>query len=156
MLLALDASGSMGTLDGPGQRRVDTALRGVEGAVAHLGPRDVVGVWAFSGAGPRPVVPFGPPGAVAGALGGVEPGGTTPLYRTIAEGVAAVGPSDDRRVSALVVLTDGQDTEGKPDAAGCSTPCAARGSACSWWRWARRTARRRRSPRSPATPAGRA
>jgi Mg-chelatase subunit ChlD len=40
----------------------------------------------------------------------VRPAGNTPLFRTMTDGAAALGPADPGRVDAVVVLTDGEDT----------------------------------------------
>jgi Mg-chelatase subunit ChlD len=40
----------------------------------------------------------------------VRPIGDTPLFRTMIDAAAALGPHDPARVDAVVVLTDGEDT----------------------------------------------
>jgi len=125
VLLALDGSGSMAAPAGHDQgSRFDVAGRGIVRALELMGERDEFGLWIFpgdpGGTGAREAVPIGPRNgpvgdaprrqATDGALGQVQPRGNTPLYRAIVDGVRAVGPSDDDRISALVVLTDGEDT----------------------------------------------
>jgi Bacterial extracellular solute-binding protein len=124
VLLALDGSGSMATSAGRGQgSRLEVAARGIVDALELMGERDEFGLWIFpddrAGAA-RELVPIGPRDDLIGALPRREatgtaldqatPAGSTPLFRAIVDGVAAVGPSDDTRMSALVVLTDGEDT----------------------------------------------
>lgn len=123
VLLALDSSGSMRASAGDGTR-LQAAARGVEQALTLMGERDEFGLTVFpagpDGLGVRTAVPIGPRDgdvrgqsrrqAAAAELAAARPAGNTPLYRAIVEGVAAVGPSDASRVSALVVLTDGEDT----------------------------------------------
>jgi Ca-activated chloride channel homolog len=124
VLLALDGSGSMAASAGRGQdSRLEVAARGIVQALELMGERDEFGLWIFpdgQGGAARELVPIGPRDDLVGALprrqatgtvlGQVAPAGSTPLFRVIVDGVAAVGPSGDTRMSALVVLTDGQDT----------------------------------------------
>ncbi|GGS42441.1 vWA domain-containing protein [Actinokineospora fastidiosa] len=121
VLLALDTSERMGTPEAGGRTRLSAASGGVMAALDLLGPDDVVGLWTYSGDGVRPLVPFGPRDAVAEAaderLPDLSAAGTTPLHRAVAEGVAAVGPGDERRIGALVVLAGGDDTAGGMTAA---------------------------------------
>ncbi len=118
VLLALDVSGSMRqAANGRAGTRIGVASQAVEQALATMGGADEFGLWAFP-AGPRgpavrPLAPLarGAP-AQAAAIAGlrrVRPGGSTPLHDTIAAGVTAVGPVRADRVTALVVLTDGED-----------------------------------------------
>lgn len=124
VLLALDGSGSMGATAGPGQgTRIQVAARAVSSAVTLMGARDEFGLWIFpadrGGTGTREAVPIGERAGLVGAVPRPQavrdaldfvPAGNTPLYRAVVDGVAALGPSDRTRVSALVVLTDGEDT----------------------------------------------
>jgi len=126
VLLALDASGSMGAALSGGGTRFSAASEGVRRALELMGPGDEFGLWFFSGgAGGTPIreaVPIGPRDSPVGgasrkdtaiaALSQTRPSGSTPLLRAIRDGVGAVGPSIDSRVSALVVLSDGEDTAG--------------------------------------------
>ena len=120
VLLAVDTSGSMASRTGPGTAtRFTVASQGVLEALGQLGPRDDFGLWTF----PTPPgrrspelvgLAAGSPqhrGAVAEALRTVRPAGATPLYTTILVGLRKVADGgDDRRIRALVVLTDGEDT----------------------------------------------
>jgi von Willebrand factor type A domain len=119
--LAIDGSGSMGTSDGPaGQSRFEVARQGALRALDQMGEADEFGLSIFPTFDTVPVGPLD--GQVGGMprhqatrelLGRVKPGGGTPLFRALVEGVkevTAVGPSDEAWASALVVLTDGEDT----------------------------------------------
>ncbi|MFC6017853.1 VWA domain-containing protein [Plantactinospora solaniradicis] len=120
VLLAVDASGSMAEGVGSGRvTRFTVAAQGVAEALGQLGPNDEFGLWSFPNArgrsSPQLVrIAAGSPQhrtAVVGALRTVRPAGTTPLYDTILKGMGAVsGGRDDKRIRALVVLTDGEDT----------------------------------------------
>jgi Mg-chelatase subunit ChlD len=118
LLLALDSSGSMGA-----DSRFEVAAQGVVRALDRMGERDEFGLWIFpndSGTSARKVVPIGLRDVLVGgvhrqqaiqaALDQVQPAGNTPLFQTIADGVAAVGPSNADQISGLVVLTDGKNT----------------------------------------------
>lgn len=113
VLLALDSSGSMRATFG-------VAVSAVRTALGHLGDRDEFGLWVFPGRSP-PVERLVPVGrgtaghrrAVESALTRVGPTGqTTPLFRAVADGVAAVRAGGGPRTRAVVVLTDGDDTAG--------------------------------------------
>ena len=128
-LLAVDVSGSMSEeFPGPGGRRISAARDAAARAVRLMGREDAIGLWRFSQrlAGSRDyevLVPLGragePVGGVArrdrvlAALGRLE---ATPrdtgLYDTISAGVARLRAAGGRdAVSALVVVTDGQDDD---------------------------------------------
>jgi Mg-chelatase subunit ChlD len=124
VLLAVDGSGSMGTLIDGRRSRLVVAIRGLQRSLALLGTADEVGLWAFpsgaSGRGVRQLVPIGRrdapyrgtarSDAAVAALSGVSPAGGTPLYDTILAGVGALAAGGEDEVVALVVLTDGMDT----------------------------------------------
>jgi hypothetical protein len=117
VLFALDTSGSMAT-EAPEGRRADFAVGAVQAALGGMGPGDEFGLWFFPdapGTGHVEAVPLGSSGpdrlaAARQALAGVRPAGNTPLFRTMTDGAAALGPADPGRVDAVVVLTDGEDT----------------------------------------------
>ena len=48
--------------------------------------------------------------AVSQSLTRVVPNGGTPLYRTMVDSAASVGPGDSATTSAAVIITDGEDT----------------------------------------------
>lgn len=125
VLFALDSSGSMAAPAGTGQgSRFTVASHGVVGALKLMGGRDEFGLWVFPAAPlsseVREAVTIGPrddlvgtqprPSAVDVALKDIQPGGGTPLYRAIVDGVVAVGPSTEKYSSAFAVLTDGENT----------------------------------------------
>jgi Mg-chelatase subunit ChlD len=127
VLLVLDNSGSMAQPVEPERTRHEIAVRAVEVALGRLGPRDEFGLWVFPHAdgGPREelvgIEPADPDGGRLGAEAAAEeldgldpPNGETPLHRAIVEGVAEVGP-DQSKVTAVVVVTDGEDTERDPE-----------------------------------------
>jgi hypothetical protein len=123
VLLAVDASGSMGERAAAGTR-FQVAARAIQESLRLMSDRDEFGLWVFpanaGGLGTRQLVPIGRGDAKASevprreatvaALTRVTPAGGTPLYRTIIDGVRAVGPTGDDQVTALVVVTDGEDT----------------------------------------------
>jgi hypothetical protein len=113
VLMAIDASGSMGR-PAPGGSLWRLATGGAQHAARLLGPDDQLGVWAFQGTGNggvRRLVPIGrpTPAAVAKNLSRVRPQGPAPLYRTIVAGLAEVGPTTEKRVTAMVLFTDGEN-----------------------------------------------
>jgi Mg-chelatase subunit ChlD len=112
VLLALDASGSMGTRAGD-LRRWDAATRAAADGVALMGPADELGVWVFQGNTVNRLVPVGRRDGLAdvvgSALGRVVVAGRTPMYDAVSAAAAEVGPSTDDVVTAVVVLTDGED-----------------------------------------------
>lgn len=120
VLLAVDASGSMDEpADAQGTTRFGVALRGVAASLTQMNEnRDELGLWLFSTkagrSGVAQVLPIGKNAAQARELTSNgqqwQPGGNTPLYRTMTAGVRTIGAYEDRAVSALVVLTDGFDT----------------------------------------------
>ena len=121
VLLALDASGSMrerAALEA--HSRFSVASHGVEAALGAMGGEDEFGLWIFPGGKPgqvvQPLAALGRDGparsrraSAVGALRRVRPDGSTPLFDTISAGVASLGPPSPDRVTALVVLTDGED-----------------------------------------------
>jgi Mg-chelatase subunit ChlD len=118
VMLALDASGSMNEPAGTGGTRFAVATSGVKQALTFMAEKDEFGLSVFSGqdGGVRELVPLGPKNGTAraesvlGALGAVAPEGATPLYRAIVDGVGAVGAASADSLTAVIVLTDGDDT----------------------------------------------
>src|SRR6266536_183581 len=124
VLLAVDASGSLGERAATTGTRFEVATRAIQQSLRLMSDRDEFGLWVFpadaEGRGTRQLVPIGRGDATAdglprreaavAALGRVTPAGGTPLHRTIVDGVRAVGPTGEDRVTALVVVTDGEDT----------------------------------------------
>ncbi len=115
ILLALDASGSMGKPIPGGERtRFDLAKQGIEDALDHLGHGDELALWSFQGkVGPTRLTGFTKEGAaVKASLAGVTPSAEAPLFQSILEGVKELAPPEADRLTALVVLTDGEDDSG--------------------------------------------
>jgi len=112
VLLALDTSGSMSEpVAGTAATRFQVAVRGVRGSLNQMGPLDQFGLWTFPDKG-KVEIGTGEPvrREVATALKTVpKPAGGTPLYKTIIDATAKVGPGTQHR-QAVVVLTDGEDT----------------------------------------------
>jgi Bacterial extracellular solute-binding protein len=108
VLVAIDASGSMGVAT-TGGSPWQVAVRDVAKASDGVGSRDLLGVWVFQGTTVRkPVPPAAGPRRVGPALRGIKPGGPAPLFAAVAGAVNAVGPSTGERVTAVIVLTDGE------------------------------------------------
>jgi Ca-activated chloride channel homolog len=114
VLLALDASGSMQQPTRSGDTRLSAAKKGIRSALNLMGNRDELGLWAFPPGG-REVAPIGGVSrrqATEASLDGIQARGNTPLYDTIVAGVSKVGaPTPGDPIRALVVLTDGEDTD---------------------------------------------
>jgi hypothetical protein len=121
VLIEIDASESMG-FTAPGGSLWTVAAKGAQQVIGRLGPRDELGVWSFQGTkrgGIRELVPVGrrddPVGGrprqagAADALARVRPQGPAPLFTAIIAGLAEIGPTTDDRVTAVVILTDGQN-----------------------------------------------
>lgn len=121
VLLEIDASKSMG-IPAPGGSLWTVAARGAQQVIGRLGPRDELGIWSFQGtkrSGIRELVPVGrrddPVGGrprqagAADALARVRPQGPAPLFTAIITGLAEIGPTTDDRVTAVVILTDGEN-----------------------------------------------
>lgn len=122
VLVALDASGSMRAPSEDRRRsRFEVAVDGVGRSLTRVGGRDEFGLRTFStvAANARPIVPIGPPGAAVtgslrAAVARIRPAGDTPLHRTIQQGAAQLRGGSGDPLRALVVVTDGQDTTGRP------------------------------------------
>ncbi|MFI9485966.1 VWA domain-containing protein [Promicromonospora sp. NPDC052451] len=124
VLVLVDASASMARPADGERMRDDVAERGVLDALGHLSDADEVGIWSFSGApgsSPRPLLDLtrnpAARSAAPDALAGVEPGGATPLYDALDAGTSYLSGLDPagasrRHLTALVVLTDGEDRPG--------------------------------------------
>ncbi|MFC8799163.1 substrate-binding domain-containing protein [Promicromonospora sp. NPDC057138] len=124
VLVMVDASASMGRPADGDRKRIDVAERGVLGALGHLSGSDEVGVWSFSGAAassPHRVLDVtGSEVARSDAperLGTLRPDGHTPLYDAVADGTSYLVGLDPegasrRHLTALVVLTDGENLPG--------------------------------------------
>jgi Ca-activated chloride channel family protein len=133
LLVLVDTSGSMDqpTDADTGITRIEVAAEAVSATLDLMIPGDAFGLWTFPGpdqARVRERVPIeiavDAPAierhrqATDRALDEIRVGGATPLFAAIAEAVEVLRRSDDERITALVVVTDGADTGGGQTAAG--------------------------------------
>jgi Mg-chelatase subunit ChlD len=125
VLVLVDSSASMGRGADGERLRIDVAERGVLRALRHLGGSDEVGIWSFSGdagSSPRPILDVtGSEVARREAPDLLDeelrPDGHTPLYDAIAATTSELVRLDPdgasrRHLTALVVLTDGENLPG--------------------------------------------
>jgi Ca-activated chloride channel family protein len=119
VLVIVDVSGSMDdSVPGTGTSKLGLAKAALLAALDQIGENDQVGLWSFSDQH-QELVPIGRVGAQRAALktavGGLTAGGGTLLYDSIAAGLghmtALVSPT---YITAIVVLTDGADTNSRP------------------------------------------
>lgn len=129
ILQIIDISGSMDENIGEGKTRLDGAIEGATTTLGAVRPTDEIGVWAFTTGlsseidgqtvnGIGVVRPFG-------ALGGDKEGlqgdiadlvnarrSGTPLYDAVAAAYDYMkSHADSGRINAIVVLSDGEDTD---------------------------------------------
>jgi Ca-activated chloride channel family protein len=127
VLELIDISGSMSADIGDGRTRLDGAIDGATQTLGHFRPTDEIGVWAFTtgissnlGDNLVPVHEFGPLGGSREQLNGqvadlahARQGGT-PLYDAIGDAYDyMVKHAQPGRINAIVVLSDGDDTDSK-------------------------------------------
>jgi Ca-activated chloride channel family protein len=110
VLLVVDTSGSMVE-----ENRLDRAKEGLEAFLREVSPNDRVGLTTFSDE-IRPLVPIGPvrenEAQLRQTIGSLIADGGTAFYDAAAEGLEAVkGLRDRERINAVVLLTDGEDTD---------------------------------------------
>jgi Ca-activated chloride channel family protein len=110
VLLVLDTSGSMVQED-----RLTRAKQGLSAFLAQVAPQDRVGLTAFSDT-IRPLVPLGSMAKNGARLrqivAGVNADGGTRIYDVTAAAVQQVAQvADKSRINAVVLLTDGEDTD---------------------------------------------
>jgi Ca-activated chloride channel family protein len=116
VLLVLDTSGSMAQ-----EHRLERAKQGLTAFLAQVAPQDRVGLTVFSDV-IRPLVPLGSMQANGAKLrqvvAGVNADGGTAIYDVTAAAVQQVAQvADKSRINAVVLLTDGQDTDSDRTAA---------------------------------------
>jgi Mg-chelatase subunit ChlD len=125
VLVLVDSSASMSRPADGERLRIDVAQRGVLGALDHLSGSDEVSIWSFSGdagSSPRPILEVTESEVaerVAPKLLGdaLRPDGHTPLYDAIDATTSELVRLDPdgasrRHLTALVVLTDGENLPG--------------------------------------------
>ncbi|MDR3202796.1 MAG: substrate-binding and VWA domain-containing protein [Bifidobacteriaceae bacterium] len=125
VLELIDNSGSMEDNRGDGRSKMDGAIDGATSTLGHFRPTDEVGLWVFttelsSDAGDnvavmREVSPLaGDKETMAGSLADLANArkGGTPLYDAISLAYdATAARAQPGRINAIVVLSDGQDTD---------------------------------------------
>ena len=110
VLLVLDTSGSMGDA-----AKLDHAKVGLQAFLRQTAPQDRLGLTTFSHT-VTPLVPIAPFAqnrqALASTINRLVPQDDTALYDATIQAVNSVKASaDPRYINAVVLLTDGQDTE---------------------------------------------
>jgi Ca-activated chloride channel homolog len=113
IMLVVDTSGSMNDF-----QKIGHAKKGLLGFLHELSPRDRVGLIGFSDK-VRSVVSMRPfaknAGELQGRVRGLVADGTTALYDATEKGVDDVAAlNDPTRINAVVLLSDGNNTEGTP------------------------------------------
>jgi Ca-activated chloride channel homolog len=113
VLMVLDVSGSMSGA------KLDLMKRASIDALDLFADDDDVGVWTFSN-GHQEIVPIAPLGAqktvLRTRLGGLSANGGTALYTTTLDAVRALSQvADARRINAVMLLTDGQNSDANSD-----------------------------------------
>jgi Ca-activated chloride channel family protein len=127
VLLVLDVSGSMSE-----EARLDNAKRGLDAFIEQLQPQDHVGLTIFSDR-IQPVIPIGPftqnKATLESTVGRLIAGGGTAVYDATSEAFRTVSslPGNADRINAVVVLTDGEDTDSSRNALDVARELAAQG-----------------------------
>jgi Ca-activated chloride channel family protein len=113
VLMVLDVSGSMNGA------KLDLMKRASIESLDLYADDDDVGVWTFSSRYQEiaPIAPLGPQKTLLRArLGGLSAGGATALYTTTLAAVRALSRvADSRRINAVMLLTDGQNSDANSD-----------------------------------------
>jgi Ca-activated chloride channel family protein len=115
VLLVLDTSGSMNE-----ENRLERAKKGLESFFREVSPKDRVGLTIFSD-DIQPLVDIGPFSSSRDALhsqvsGLIADGGTAVYDATISAFEQVRGLGDQERINAVVILTDGEDTDSSASA----------------------------------------
>lgn len=127
VLVVLDTSGSMAEPVDRERSRFDEAAGAVLATLDRMTTDDEFGLWAFpdprGGGAVRQLVPIGAGddlarrrGLTEAALAEATVEGGTPLFDALAEALLEVGDTSDQLVTAVVVLTDGNDTVSRTSA----------------------------------------
>jgi Ca-activated chloride channel family protein len=123
VLVIVDISGSMdGTVPGTGTSKIGLVKVALLAALDQIGDNDQVGLWSFSDQYDE-LVPIGSLGTqrarLKAAVGNLQAGGGTLLYGSVAAGLDHMRTQlSPAYITAIVVLTDGADTNSKPGALG--------------------------------------
>jgi Ca-activated chloride channel homolog len=110
VLLVFDTSGSMAD-----ENRLMTAKEGLQTFFREVSPNDRIGLTTFNDR-VQPLVPIAPfrqnESQLRARVGGLIADGGTAVFDATAEGFETVRRLNDReRINAVVVLTDGEDTD---------------------------------------------
>ncbi|MEY2516424.1 MAG: Ca-activated chloride channel, partial [bacterium] len=110
VLLVLDTSGSMTQ-----ENRLANAKRGLQAFLREVAPQDNIGLTIFSDR-IQPLVEIAPARSnrakLRSIVGNLVADGGTAIYDATAAGVEQVGKlADTSRINAVVLLTDGEDTD---------------------------------------------
>ncbi|MEU6250585.1 vWA domain-containing protein [Glycomyces sp. NPDC047010] len=118
VLLAVDHSETMNEEVGGGRTRFELATDGVVAALDYLGvnPADQAALWTFpvSGSGSHePVFDMtaDPPDDVAGLLRATPTSNGVDLHQTVLDGIAELDATGGDGSAAMVVITDGADSD---------------------------------------------
>ncbi|MFT4220635.1 MAG: substrate-binding and VWA domain-containing protein [Microbacterium sp.] len=121
VLELIDISGSMDELIGDGRSRLDGAIEGAQTTLGHFRSTDEVGVWAFTTGLPDNVLSLrdvSPLGADRESLSSqledlkFSDRQGTPLYDAISQAYDEMAArAEPGRINAIVVLSDGEDTD---------------------------------------------
>lgn len=123
ILLVLDLSGSMKEQFDKNRstrpytdRRIDLLKPAIKKQLDLLHPEDEVGLWTFSSDGPEERMPIGKVKDVRGQMinlvNELEPVGNTALFKSVKEANAKMRSEfDPKLINAIVLLTDGENTE---------------------------------------------
>jgi Ca-activated chloride channel family protein len=127
VLEVIDISGSMDDGIGDGRSKLDGAIEGAVSTLNNFRSTDEIGVWAFTteiesdlGKNIVPVYDFGPLAGNKEQVGGsiedlaFSTRQGTPLYDAIGTGYDYMNDrAESGRINAMIVLSDGQDTDSK-------------------------------------------
>ena len=119
VMIVMDVSGSMEETDaGGGRSRLAAASQAARASLAEFGPTDEVGLAIFTTGIPQdyqvlvPVGPISETKAEIEAKLALAPQNGTPLYAAISRAQSdAEATLDPTRINAVVLLTDGEDTD---------------------------------------------
>ena len=126
VLLVVDTSGSMND-----EHRLENAKQGLRTFLREVAPQDRVGLTTFNDR-VTPLAPIAPirenRAQLQGLVGGLVADGGTAIYDATDEGAAQVAKlADTSRINAVVLLTDGEDTDSSKSIATLVRELAAQG-----------------------------